>query len=209
MVYATLKKLRAANACKRRYTLLRRALGQGYGDNTPISLVQILQHSGIDDALWVPKSALTGTHIQRRYRLFAVACCQDVLRLMGDQRSRDTVRVVHLYAYGEATEDELRAAWDAAWDAAMDAGRESPWYTARVAAASAKDTAWDAAMATVEATRDAVWAIAWGVARAAGAAKATALATANDAEAGARKRQTEHFRIIFSADFDEGTHERP
>lgn len=48
----TLARLRAAEACEKRYTHLVRALGPGWGDDQPISILQILNSNGLDDALW-------------------------------------------------------------------------------------------------------------------------------------------------------------
>ena len=128
MVYTTLKKLRKAGACHDRYAHLVESLGSTYADDTPIDLCQILDTNGLNDVLWIPRGAVDGANIDMRYLLFAVACCQDVLHLMPDQRSRDAVRVAHLFAHGEATEKELAAAraaaWDVAWDAARAAARE-------------------------------------------------------------------------------------
>lgn len=118
--WTTLKELRDAGACKDRYDHLIKALGKKYGDNTPIDLVTILETNGLTDVLWIPEKAVSGDFVQRRYRLFAVACRQHILHLMDDHRSRDAVRVAHLYAYGETTDTELDAARAAAWDAAWD-----------------------------------------------------------------------------------------
>ena len=171
-VSTTLRKLREHNACEPRYIHLRDSLGSSWGDDDEIDIVKILETNGLSDALWIPETALCGEFIQRRYRLFAVACCQEVLHLMKDRRSRDAVRVAHLYAYGEATTKELAATWDAAlyasrdatwasaWDAAWDAARAA----ARVAARAA---AWAAARAAARvADRDAAWDAAWDAARA-------------------------------------------
>ena len=204
MVYTTLKKLREAGACEDRYAHLVEALeaeyavGTSYPDNKPIFLTTILDTNGLDDVLWIPERALSGDHIERRYRLFAVACCQEILHLMKDQRSRDAVRVAHLFAYGEATKKELAAACDAAWAAA---GATAAWSIARDTAAwaIARDTAWATAWAIA---RDTAWATArataaWAIARDTAWATA-AWAIARDT---ARKRQSDIFRVVFSADY--------
>ena len=79
----------------------------------------------------------------RTARLFACDCAEKALELINkpDRRSIEAVRVARLYAIGEATDDELAAAWDAAWDAA----RAAAWDAARGAA---WDAAWDAARNT-------------------------------------------------------------
>jgi len=80
-------------------------------------------------------------------RLFAVWCAREALKLVDnpDERSINACDVAERYANGEATDNELTAAWDAAWDAARDAARAA-------ARDAARDAAWDAAR---DAARDA------------------------------------------------------
>jgi hypothetical protein len=81
-------------------------------------------------------------------RLIAVRCAREVQHLMKDQRSIDALDVAERHANGEATDEELTAAWAAAWDA-----RDAAWDAAGAAARdAARDAAWDAAGA---AARDA------------------------------------------------------
>jgi len=92
-------------------------------------------------------------------RLFACDCAERALnreRERGrepDPRSWESIAVARRFARGEATQEELAAAWDAAWDAARAAARAAAGDAARAAA-------WDAA-------RDAARAAAWDAARAA------------------------------------------
>jgi hypothetical protein len=98
-------------------------------------------------------------------RLFAVWCAREALKLVADPdpRSIAACDVAERYANGEATYEELHAAWDAAsaaasaaaWDPARDAAWDAAWDPASAAAsAAARDAAWDAA-------RDAAWDAAW------------------------------------------------
>ena len=100
------------------------------------TILDLMQHPDIpaDDKVWA--FTREGITDDKTLRLFAVGCARRVQHLMTDQRSLDALDVAERYANGNATKDELNAAWDAAWNAARDAA----W-----AAASA--AAWAAAMA--------------------------------------------------------------
>jgi hypothetical protein len=133
-------------------------------------------------------------------RLFAVWCARQVQHLTNDERSARAIDTAEAFAHGNATQEDLAAAWaaarDAAWDAAWAVARDAAWAVARDAAwAVARDAAWaaawDAAWAVARAAaRDAAWAVArdaaWAAARdaawaAADAAWAVARAAARDA----------------------------
>jgi hypothetical protein len=105
---------------------------------------------------------------ERSARLFACDCAEDALRY-ADPKQRDTlaatIAVARRYADGEATKEELDAAWDAARDVARDAAWDAAWVAARVAARGA---AWGAAWV---AARDAARGAAWDAARDAARAK--------------------------------------
>jgi hypothetical protein len=106
---------------------------------------------------------------EKDMRLFAVWCAREALKLLEnpDQRSLNACDVAERFANGEATSDELDAAWAAAGSAAWDAAGAAARYAARSAAwaaagsaagaaarAAASDAAWAAAS-------DAAWAAAW------------------------------------------------
>ena len=98
---------------------------------------------------------------KRIARLFAVWCARQTLAIVPnpDPRSIAACDVAERYANGQATDEELNAAWAAAWDAARDAAtaaaRDAAWDAARDATrAAARDAAWAAAR---DATRDAAW----------------------------------------------------
>ncbi|MCA8376319.1 hypothetical protein LGM80_23430 [Burkholderia multivorans] len=214
----TLDALRKAGACYKGYNKLVRSLeGETFSaedadrnsyihfkHDAEIPLVDVLNSNGIDDALW---SLRCVSGADRDIRLFAVWCVRQVEHLMQDQRSKDALDVAERFANGNASDEELAAAWaaardaarDAAWDAARtaawDAARATAWAAARDAAwDAARTAAWDAARATAraaawDAARDAARDAAWDAARTAAwdAARATAWAAA-------RAAQTEMFK---------------
>ena len=104
----------------------------------------------------------------RDYRLFAVWCAREALKLIEtpDSRSINACDVAERFANGQATSEELAAARDAAWDATRAATRyatrAAAWDATRYATRdAARDAAWAAAR---DAARDAAWAAARDVA---------------------------------------------
>ena len=90
-------------------------------------------------------------------RLFAVWCAREALKLVDnpDRRSVNACDVAERFANGEATSDELDAAWDAASAAARYAARD-------VASAAARYAAREVASAAARyAARAAAWYAAW------------------------------------------------
>lgn len=82
-------------------------------------------------------------------RLFACDCAGRVLSLCGhDPRPGQTIEVARRFAYGQASKEELAAAFDEAWEENLTL----PFLAAREAARAA---AWEAA---IEASQAAVWA---------------------------------------------------
>ena len=146
--------LHDAGACKERYRFLAKALGgiKAYGRDTPITLLQILNINGLDDALWALRACPDSDTFAR---LLACDYAEHVLRIFetrypDDYRPREAIAVSRRYARGEATEAELTAAgyatgaaWDAAGYATGAAGDAAG--DAAVAAWYAAGNAWNAA----------------------------------------------------------------
>ncbi|MBS2008230.1 MAG: hypothetical protein JST01_14375 [Cyanobacteria bacterium SZAS TMP-1] len=136
--------------------------------------LDVLKHSDIpaEDKAWlVLRENLID---ERTFRLFAVACAREALKLIPgpDPRSIAACDVAERYANGQESDQELAAARDAAWAAARDAA----W-------AAASDAAW-AARAAREA-RAAAWAARGAASDAASDAARDASAAASDARAAA------------------------
>jgi len=183
----TLAEIKKHEPCTDGWKKLCKSLGgiRKYGKHTPITIGQIIESNGLNDALWALRSTPEETHYLWRH--FAVDCAEEVEHLMEDERSKNALRVARRHADGEATDEELNAAWSAAWSAARDAARaatrDAAWYAAWYAARAA----------TRDATRDAAWAAAenaawyaartaWYAARAAARAAARGAARAYQAE---------------------------
>jgi len=187
MIHTTFRKLHEAGACTERYRFLAKALGgiKTYGKDTPITLLQILDINGLDDALWALRAC---DDAEKFSRLLACDYAEHVLHIFetqypDDDRLRKAIEVSRRYARGEAMEEALAAARAAAWDAAGaaawdagaacaaagDAARPAAWY------------AWAACAAAGDAARPAAW-YAWAAAWAAARDAWYACAAAWDAE---------------------------
>jgi hypothetical protein len=84
--------------------------------------------------VWV--ATRRGVLSDKELRLFAVHCARSVEHLLTDQRSKDAIAVAERFSNGEATDQELAAAYAAAYAAAWTASRAA-WSDARDAAYAA------------------------------------------------------------------------
>ena len=157
--FVTLKSLREAGACYEGYNKVVRML-QGidftdvcmakgkyinYSHSDEISLIDICNNNGLDDALWALRCV---PDVDRDARMFAVWCARQVEHLMEDQRSKDALDVAERCANGQATEEELYKAWNAAL-AAVDVGSEEARAAARSANYAAREVAVNVSNGTV------------------------------------------------------------
>jgi len=146
MITTTLNRIRAHSPCREGWEKLLAGLGKTMADDEPLPFARIVEINGLDDALWCCRVEPQHAKV---WRLYAVWCARQVQHLMTDPRSIAALDVAERHATGEATDDELMAAWDAARAAA----RAAAWDAARVAA---WDAAWAAARdAALAAVRDA------------------------------------------------------
>ena len=146
MITTTLNRIREHQPCTDGWAKLLAYLGKTKADDEPLPYAVILKSNGLDDALWCCRAEF---QYAKEWRLYAVWCARQVQHLMIDPRSITALDVAERFANGEATQEELDAAWDAArdatWDAAWDAAVAATW-----------DAAWDAAVAAArDAARDA------------------------------------------------------
>ena len=119
MIHTTFRKLHEAGACTERYRFLAKALGgiKTYGKDTPITLLQILDINGLDDALWALRAC---DDAEKFSRLLACDYAEHVLHIFetqypDDDRLRKAIEVSRRHARGEAMEEALAAARPAAW----------------------------------------------------------------------------------------------
>ncbi len=193
----TLNAIRSHNPCTKGWKKLLANLGKIKADDEPLSILDVLNSNGLDDALWCLR-AVEGH--DREIMLYGVWCARQVQHLMTNPRSVAALDVAERFANGAATRDELvsacAAAWAAAWaagDAAWAAGdagaaawaawaaaRAAAWAAARAAGAAAGAAAWEAARNAGDAA---------GAARDAGDAGDAAFAAARDAALDAQERR--------------------
>ena len=111
----TLNQIRECSPCTDGWKKLLDTLGKTKADDEEVSIIQVLDSNGLDDALWTLR-AVNGR--DKEIRLFAVWCARQVQHLMKDKRSISALDVAEKFANGEATQEELSDARAAARAAA-------------------------------------------------------------------------------------------
>ena len=124
----TLNKIQACDPCPDGWAKLLKYLGKTEADDEPLAIATIIDSNNLSDALWALR-AVEG--YDREIRLYAVWCARQAQHLMTDQRSIAALDVAERYAHGNATDEELAAAWGAAWDAAWAAAGAAAGAAAR------------------------------------------------------------------------------
>ena len=137
----TLNQIRAHLPCHDGWWRLLRGLNKTQPDDETLWIDTVLEHNGLDDALWCLRAV---ENCDREIRLFGVWCARRVQHHMADARSVAALDVAERFARGEASDAEVAAARTAAGAAAL-------WAAARAAAAAAASTAAWAAEAAEEA----------------------------------------------------------
>ena len=127
------------------------------------NMAEAWQTARPDWLIWI--ATREGVLDDRALRLFACWSVRQVWHLLTDARSRNAVEVAERFANGEATEEELAAAWAAAWaanaaasDAACAAARGAACDAAWATRSAARAAAWAASDAASDAARAAAWA---------------------------------------------------
>ena len=137
----TLNAIRLHSPCSSGWNKLLKTLNKTKADDEPVDFRTILESNGLDDAIWCLR-----TLDCKEVRLFAVFCARQVQHLLTDERSLNAIDVAEKFAYGEATEDELRKAYVAA-DAAVDTAHSAAYVAHSAAHAAAYAAAYLAAYA--------------------------------------------------------------
>ena len=170
----TLTKIKQHTPCTEGWAKLLLFLNKTEADDEELLIKTILESNGVKDAIWALR-AVEG--YDREIRIMACDFAESVVHLANDDRSVNAIAVSRKYANGEATLEELDAAFDAARNVAWatcDAAKVAAWD----AAWDACDAAWAAAGAAARAAGDAAWVAAWA---AAGYAARAAARAAGDA----------------------------
>ena len=168
VLITTLYRLRKHHACKDRYARLVDQLGQKWGDQDEINLLDILKHNGTADCLWAFRAVTKHPEGDQVMRLMAADFAEAVLPIYEskyslDDRPRRAIQAARDYANGKITAKKRVAAGAVARTAARAAADAATWAAARATGAATRATAWVAAedaagaatMAAIKAAKEA------------------------------------------------------
>jgi hypothetical protein len=126
-------------------------MGAGFSPDAPITITQILDSNGLDDALWCLR-AVGG--YDREIRLFGVKQARKVQHLNADPRVEACLKAAEDFSSGLISLEQLSAArsagsaaWSAAWSEAGAAARAAAEAAAWAAKPAARSAARAAALA--------------------------------------------------------------
>jgi len=137
MIHTTLNRIRACSPCTEGWTKLLSSLGKTKADDEPLSMTDIIDSNGLDDALWCLRAEPQHSAI---WRMLAVHYANKVRHLITDEKTIAVINVALRHAHGMATDGDLQYARD-------PLGCE--WaVAATVALADAAEAAWDTAFIT-------------------------------------------------------------
>lgn len=185
MYYTTLNRIQECDPSADDWKALLSHLGKTEADDTPLSLLTILEATGLSNAVWALR-AVDEPGCERDARLFDVRCARQVQHLLQSEPTMkaalEALDVAEWHGAGAATDDELREVCDAAYkvwedwneadmavDSACAAACAASGSVARERAedaicAAAYATADDACRALNEDTAKAVWDATWSAA---------------------------------------------
>lgn len=204
MYYTTLNRIQECELSDSDWGALLSYLGKTDADDTPLSLLTILEAVGLSGAVWILR-AVDGPACERDARLFAVRCARQEQHLLHSEPTMkaaiEALDVAEWHGVGAATDDELGEVCDAAykvWEDWNEADMAVDSACAAACAASgsvARERAEDAACA-------AALAAAYDACRALNEDSDKALqdATWNAANKAAHAIQEIDFRAIFCGD---------
>jgi len=135
MLTTTTSRLAAQGPCDTGRETLLTFLAKPEPDDEPVSYATILDVLGLESAIW--SMCAEPEHITL-WRQFAVWCAAQVAPQALDFRSANAVAVAQRHLTGDATRDDLDAAWASACASAWDA-RQQASPRAAFAANAARD----------------------------------------------------------------------
>ena len=168
MIHTTFRLVKKEGACEPSYKKFAKHVGgiQKYGLDTPIPLTEVLDVLGLADALWCLQATIEGS--DKIARLLSCIYAEHALPnyeqvFPDDPRVRDCIDTSRRYANGQATLEELTAAWRAADSAARRAANSArsawrAWVAADSAAKRDADSAaWSAAESAADSAAEREW----------------------------------------------------